>query len=123
MATIRIKRGNKANLPALQAGEPAIVLEIKSNKLYLNGVEIKAGDSGSFDFDDIPKGYDYSYTKSGNVTTETIKLTATGAVYATRTNTKNSTTGWTIRTVCSAKGVDKTETWTKTNGTWKGVVS
>lgn len=121
-----IKRGNKANLPALLIGELAITLDTKELYIGTTGGNIKIaggdGDSDSFNFDDIPKGYEYSTTKSGNVTTETIKLTTTQATYATRTNTKNSTTQWTIRTICSTKGVDKTEVWTKTNGNWKGVV-
>lgn len=82
-------------------------------------------DAKYFDFDNLiyRKGYTYSYSKTDNVYTETIKNPLSDEAYATRVSTKASSTEWTIHTVCVAQEVDVTETWTKTDGLWKGVVS
>ena len=123
MAKIQFKRGSKARLPNLAPGEPAVALDTGQLFIGTNNGNKEIGASSGFDFDDVPAGYEYSYSKSGSVYTETITNTATKAVYATRTTTKNSATQWTIKAICSDKGINKTEVWTKTNGTWKGVIS
>ena len=82
-------------------------------------------DAKYFDFDNLiyRAGYTYSYSKTDNVYTETIKNTLSDEAYAARVSTKVSSTQWTIHTVCAIQGIDTTETWTKADGIWKGEIS
>lgn len=120
---IQLRRGQKANMPNLAPGEPAVALDTGQLFIGTDAGNKEIGAGGGYDFDAVPSGYEYSYSKNGNVYTETIKNTATQTVYATRTSTKVSNTQWTIRTICSDKSINKTEVWTKTNGIWKGEIS
>lgn len=102
-----------------------------SNTTYSNATTSKAGlmsaadktkldglqGGGGFDFDALinASGYSYTYVKSTGV--ETIKSGST--TYATRTSTKNASTGvWTVVTVCSAAGVNVTKTYTPSSTGW-----
>lgn len=84
-----------------------------ADKTKLDGLQ----SGGGFDFDALidASGYSYSYVKSTGVET----LTKSGSTYATRTSTKNASTGvWTVVTVCSAAGVNVTKTYTPTSTGW-----
>lgn len=86
-----------------------------ADKTKLDGLQ----SGGSFDFDALidASGFSYTYTKSSNTHTETIKQGST--TYATRTSTKNTSTGvWTVVTVCSAAGVNVTKTYTPSSTGW-----
>ena len=86
-----------------------------ADKTKLDGLQ----SGGGFDFDALinASGYSYTYTKSSNTYTETIKKGST--TYATRTSTKNASTGvWTVVTVCSAAGVNVTKTYTPSSTGW-----
>ena len=85
-----------------------------ADKTKLDGLQ---GGGGGFDFDALinASGYSYTYVKSTGV--ETIKQGST--TYATRTSTKNASTGvWTVVTVCSAAGVNVTKTYTPSSTGW-----
>ena len=84
-----------------------------ADKTKLDGLQ----GGGGFDFDALinASGYSYTYVKSTGV--ETIKQGST--TYATRTSTKNASTGvWTVVTVCSAAGVNVTKTYTPSSTGW-----
>jgi len=86
-----------------------------ADKTKLDGLQ----SGGSFDFDALidASGFSYTYTKSSNTHTETIKQGST--TYATRTSTKNTSTGaWTVAIVCSAAGVNVTKTYTPSSTGW-----
>ena len=84
-----------------------------ADKTKLDGLQ----GGGGFDFDALinASGYSYTYVKSTGV--ETISQGST--TYATRTSTKNASTGvWTVVTVCSAAGVNVTKTYTPSSTGW-----
>ena len=107
-----------ANTTYSAATQSAAGLMSAADKTKLDGL---SGGGGSFSFDaliDAP-GYTYSYVKSTGV--ETIKSGST--TYATRTSTKNSSTGvWTVQTVCSAAGVNVKKTYTPSSTGWTSAI-
>lgn len=90
----------------------------------LNGQQesLGAAQRAAFDFDNLVQhpGGRYTAAESGGVWTETIRRGS--AVYATRTSTPTST-GWTVRTVCGACGIDKTVTYVENDSGWAAVVN
>lgn len=108
-----------ANTTYSAATQSAAGLMSAADKTKLDGLSDSGG--GAFSFDaliDAP-GYTYSYVKSTGV--ETIKSGST--TYATRTSTKNSSTGvWTVQTVCSAAGVNVKKTYTPSSTGWTSAI-
>ena len=107
---------NKSN-----TGHGHAIADITNLQNTLNTMQeaIDSAGGGSFSFDALidASGFSYTYTKSSNTHTETIKQGST--TYATRTSTKNTSTGvWTVAIVCSAAGVNVTKTYTPTSTGW-----
>ena len=108
-------------IKALQDKDAALSQDV-ADQLTQAGQTVQAMLDQAFDFDcmtQYPAGAVYAASESGGVWTETV--TVSGATYATRTSTPTST-GWTVRTVCSAHGIDKTVTYTEASGAWSGTI-
>ncbi len=111
-------RGAAITAGVIKAGDTATFIYNGSQYHLISIDSVSSGSSGGgFDFDALinASGYSYTYVKSTGV--ETIKQGST--TYATRTSTKNASTGvWTVVTVCSAAGVNVTKTYTPSSTGW-----
>lgn len=108
-------------IKALQDKDTALAADV-ADQLAQAGQSVQAALDAAFDFDcmtQYPAGASYAASESGGVWTETV--TVNGATYATRISTPTAT-GWTVRTVCSAHGIDKTVTYTEASGVWSGTI-
>jgi hypothetical protein len=92
-------------------------------KAWFISIKTEIFDKKYFDFNNnmYRKGYSYSYTKTGTDFSETIKNTLDNSTYATR-ESKKTTNKWVIRTICKTQDIDISETFTKNNLLWSGVI-